>query len=96
MDQKYLVKADQMRSHIDQCKSSGMTVGQYCTTHNLKKANYYYWHKKLQEAVGSGGFIQVTAELKGRDVELIFPSGVVVRFDHLVPVAYLKELVCYI
>ena len=96
MDQKYLMKADQMRRHIDQCKSSGQTAAQYCSENNLKRATYYYWHKKLQEPVGKGSFVQLTDEMKSQDVELIFPSGVVVRFDHLVPVAYLKELVCYI
>ncbi|MFN0083385.1 MAG: IS66 family insertion sequence element accessory protein TnpA [Ferruginibacter sp.] len=32
---------------IAACKQNGQTVVDYCTNHQLKVSQYYYWQKKL-------------------------------------------------
>ena len=38
-------KAATMRSHIEACKESGLTVSTFCLRHQIKHPFYYYWQK---------------------------------------------------
>ncbi len=38
---------DSWQKHIAEQARSGRSVDVYCKAHGLKKANWYYWHKKL-------------------------------------------------
>jgi transposase-like protein len=96
MENKTTHRAEDMHQHIAQCVASGKSVAQYCKEHNLNAATYYYWCKKLNTPKSVGGFIEVSNKHPAGSVEVSLPNGVRVCFDKLVPVCYLKELVCCI
>lgn len=98
MRHKDTQKVEQMRAHIEACQASGMSVTDYCGSHEISKANYYYWHKKLQKA--SGSFMQVTLPTmkqgSNSPIRIHYPNGVSVELNSVVNIALLKELVCCI
>lgn len=88
-------KADEMRSHIEACSKSGLTVRDYCMENRLIKSSYYYWQKKLSEENDSSGFIPVSIK-RNPSVEITYPNGVQLSFAGDISVATLKALVCCI
>lgn len=89
-------KAEQMRHHITQCALSDKTVASYCAEHGLSIATYYYWHQKLKAVKQPGSFVELHPGPSGNRVEVVLPNGIQIYFDQLVPVSYLKEIVCFI
>lgn len=94
-------KAEQMKLHIETCQSSGKSVTEYCSANGISKANYYYWHKKMQRERASGSsFLQIAlpAFKPGSDsvVRIHYPNGVIIELNNLANIALLKELVCCI
>jgi hypothetical protein len=96
METSTLTKAEQMRHHISCCTLSDKTVACYCAEHDLSIATYYYWHQKLKEVKKPGGFIELHSGTPGSRVEVLVPNGIRICFDQLIPVDYLKEIVCFI
>jgi hypothetical protein len=96
METSIMSKAEQMRHHIRACTLSDKTVGSYCTEHGLSIATYYYWHQKLKEVKQPSGFIELASSASGSCIEVLLPNGIRIYFDQLVPVSYLKEIVCFI
>jgi hypothetical protein len=84
-----------MQAHIEDCKASGQKVEQYCQMHNIKSANYYYWHRRLQENPESNFTkIKLPAIQKGTSTSsILFTSGHQLFFDTLPPVEYVKQLI---
>jgi hypothetical protein len=80
-----------MQAHIDACKASGKTVVEYCSQHQLKVHQYYYWRKKLQPPE-PGKFIPITALLSNAPVRISFTNGIHINFETLPPVDYVKQL----
>ena len=85
-----------MRYHISRCALRDKTVAVYCAEHGLSVATYYYWHQKLKEVKKPGGFIELHPGTSGSRIEVVVPNGIRICFDQLVPVSYLKEIVCFI
>ena len=82
-----------MQSHIQACKASGLKVEQYCKIHNIKSANYYYWHRRLQENAESN-FTKVSiAPTQKCNSSILFTSGHQLFFDTLPPMEYVKQLI---
>ena len=44
------VRLQQWTSIIQDCKTSGLKVDDYCTEHNISRNAYYYWLRKVKEA----------------------------------------------
>lgn len=95
MKNKNQAKADEMRSHIEACCKSGLTVSDYCAQNGLIKSCYYYWYKKISDGHKASGFIPVRIQ-RNSSVELIYPNGVQLSFTGELNVAALKALVCCI
>jgi hypothetical protein len=83
-----------MQAHIEACKTSGKKVEQYCLEHNLKSANYYYWHRILFTNKDSEHkFIQIKPSYNIGFVNITTPNGFVIQFEQLPNADYLKILV---
>jgi hypothetical protein len=98
MENSFDSKAEQMRQHIQQCSSGNQTVAAYCKDHEIGIATYYYWYKKLniKHASKPDRFIELPQQPIAVDcIEILFPNGVKLCIDKLVPASYLREL-CYI
>ncbi len=67
-------KAVEMRSHIEACAKSGLSVADYCAQNGLVKSCYYYWHKKLSDENKTFGFIPVSIN-RGASIEITYPNG---------------------
>ena len=96
MQKEKINKADQMRQHIESCRISGLYVDQYCKEQDLNPATYYYWRKQLSEVskINTGSFIQLQPVQQSSCVEIVFANGVKIYFESLVPVDYIKQLIC--
>jgi hypothetical protein len=35
------------QTHLDNCKTSGMSIREYCRQNNLRQSSYYYWKSRL-------------------------------------------------
>lgn len=95
MRKRNQAKADEMRSHIEACSKSGLSVSDYCAQNGLLKSGYYYWHKKLSVDKESPSFIPVSIN-RNSTVEISYPNGVQISFSGEVNVATLKVMVCCI
>jgi hypothetical protein len=81
-----------MQAHIAACKLSGLTVVAYCSQHQIKVHQYYYWQKKLQPQQDSN-FIKITPVLASVPVSVILANGMQINFTTLPPVDYVKQLI---
>lgn len=88
-------KAEAMRSHIEACRQSGLTVSDYCKQNGIVKSCYYYWLKKLTAANKPTGFIAISVT-QSSSVEVTYPNGVHLCFTGELNAAVLKALVCCI
>ena len=53
----------QWSSRIADCRSSGMTVTQWCEQHGIPKSTYYTWQRKVYNAASTGNaFVEVQVE----------------------------------
>ena len=88
-------KAEAMRFHVEACRQSGLTVGDYCAQNRLVKSCYYYWLKKLAPANNPTGFTAISVA-QNSSIEVNYPNGVQLCFRGEINVATLKALVCCI
>ena len=95
MKNRNQAKADEMRSHIEACGKSGLSVTDYCTQNGLIRSCYYYWHKKLSDENNSPGFIPVSIK-RNSSVEITYPNGVQLSFTGDINASTLNALVCCI
>lgn len=50
----------QWASIIQDCRSSGLKVDDYCKQHSLSRNAYYYWQRKVKEAALShADFVEI-------------------------------------
>ena len=57
------IRTKQWASIIQDCRSSGLKVDDYCEQHSLLRNAYYYWQRKVKEAAFSqAGFVEIQAE----------------------------------
>ena len=90
METKETSQSHIMQTHIAACKLSGLTVAAYCSNHQLKVHQYYYWQKKLQPQ--QGNFIKMSPVISSVPVSILFVNGVQINFATLPPVDYIKNL----
>ncbi len=90
METKETSMSQIMQTHIAACKLSGLTVADYCSNHQLKVHQYYYWQKKLQPQ--QRNFIKMSPVISSVPVSILFVNGVQINFATLPPVDYIKNL----
>jgi hypothetical protein len=81
-----------MQAHIAACKLMGLTVVAYCSQHQIKLHQYYYWQKKLQPPQQDSNFIKMAPLLSTAGVSIVFVNGHQINFTMLPPVDYVKQL----
>ena len=85
---------------IEAYEQSGQTQKSFCAAHHIKLATFIYWLQKYREAKiskpkGGNAFVALKVGPSPTDgnVEVVYPNGVRVCFQQLVPTSVLKELV---
>ena len=86
------------RKAIQGQSRSGQSVREYCLAHRLKAASFYAWRTEIARRDGPGGepvpSIFVPVRVVGAAVvELVLPSGVIVRVPALADPAAVARLV---
>jgi hypothetical protein len=84
-------QAETMRQHLAAHKISGQTVRDYCSGHQLKVHQYYYWQNKLQPEA-AGKFISISPAFSDAAVTITFTNGNKICFSGMPPVEYVKQL----
>ena len=71
------IRTKQWASIIQDCRSSGLKVDDYCEQHSLSRNAYYYWQRKVKEAaLSQAGFVEIqTDTLKAETGLADSPSG---------------------
>jgi len=95
MENKNQSKAAAMRTHIEVCRKSGLTVTDYCSQNGLVKSGYYYWLKKLSGTNQPSGFTAISVA-KSASIEISYPNGVQLSYAGDITATTLKALVCCI
>lgn len=85
-----------MRQHIERCQRGTQTVEQYCQEQGLSKANYYYWHKRLQKQPAGFVALNMNETISDAGVIIRFPNGISLSFEGKVNGSLIKELACCI
>ena len=95
--------SEEMSPVVEDWLQSGLTQKAYSQRHNLPLLILPYWagiyRKAQQEPILStvkpskGHFIPVsTNKERDGDMEIVLPTGVVIRFASPVPISYLQQL----
>lgn len=91
----------QMYPVVEAYLSSDQTQDSFCSEAGISVAVLNYWLKKYRnEHTGDSpwpepppSFVQITPSTSGNaSLEVSYPGGIRLRFDRVVPVAYLREL----
>lgn len=48
--------------HVSECRSSGLTVWEWCKQHEIKGKTYYYWQHRIWDSINesrSSQFVQI-------------------------------------
>ena len=93
-------KREIMYGHVERWKQSGLSQSEYCTSVGIKLATFSYWlvkYKRESSNSSSSSFITISKEQKieGKDYEIIYPNGVVLRINtiNLLELSALLKLV---
>lgn len=98
-----LRNASQMFPLVETWLQSGLTQEEFSKTHGMSKHVLSYWVCKYRKAQRSAeqqsgtatpSFIQVhkPAAVASSSMEIVLPTGVVIRFTDSVPVSYLQQV----
>ena len=92
MESKDTSQQQIMQAHIAACKISGLSVAVYCSQHQIKVHQYYYWQNKLQLPKQDSNFIKMAPVLLAVGMRIVFANGTQISFTTLPPVDYVKQL----
>ena len=84
------------RSWIDQYRSSGLAVSQFCAEKGLSTGNMYNWLSKQKDApINKSNFVQLLPKVKPEQAWYIiqYPNGVEVRIMSKITNKELLELI---
>ena len=85
----------QMYPVVEAYLSSDQTQDSFCNEAGISVAVLNYWLKKYRNEQGEPppSFVQITPPTSSNaSLEVRFPSGIQLRFDRIIPAAYLREL----
>ena len=89
--------AQEWFSLIEECRSSGLAVRDYCSLQGIHPSNFYYWAKR-QRSVEESGFVPVTISKPAKQsfsqqmVEIVYPNGVSLRLGAETDIRMLAQL----
>ena len=87
--------ADSWALLLSACEKSHLSVKDFCASQGISAASYYRWQKRLRrdKETDRAHFspIEIQAKLTG-GIVVELPGGVVLRFEELPPVEYLRRL----
>lgn len=91
--------SQEMYPLVEQWQQSNLTQKEFSAQHQITPHAFGYWVNKYRKeheqkkasTPTSGSFIALTAQTTA-GVEVVFPTGVMIRFSHEVPVSYLSQL----
>jgi transposase-like protein len=58
-------RMEEWAQRVSECRSSGLTVRNWCEQHEINEKTYYYWQRRIWESMTesrSGRFVQIPAE----------------------------------
>ncbi len=87
--------AHQMYPIVESYLVSDQTQDTFCTEAGISVAVLNYWLKKYRTEQGEPppSFVQIAPTSSGAPcLEISYPGGIRLRFDRVVPAAYLREL----
>jgi hypothetical protein len=85
-------------SLIQECRTSGLAVRDFCAIKGIHPSNFYYWAKR-QPSTDEKGFVPVTISkpagqaFSQQSIEIVYPNGVSLRFSSGVDVRMLSQLI---
>jgi transposase len=86
------------RQRLDCFRTSGLTVADFCERERISTASFYSWRRRLQAGPAPTddvpGFVPVrlVTPPASAPVELLLPSGIVVRLSPDTDLAWLRQL----
>ena len=87
--------ADSWSLLLSAYEKSHLSVKDFCASQGISAASYYRWQKRLQsdKETDRAHFSPIEIQAKSTGgIVLELPGGVVLRFEELPPVAYLRSL----
>lgn len=87
--------ADSWALLLSAYEKSHLSVKDFCSSQGISAASYYRWQKRLRSDKGTDSTHFSTIEIQGKSTGSIvveLPGGVILRFEELPPVAYLRSL----
>lgn len=90
--------SEEMGRLLEAFRDSGQTMKAFCARQGVPLSVFSYWQRKLRgEVRSSGGFVEITPA-SARDTgypvaEVIYPSGIRLRFYSPMSPSYLMALV---
>ena len=58
-------RMEEWAQRVSECRSSGLTVRNWCEQHEINEKTYYYWQHRIWKSMSesrSGRFVQIPAE----------------------------------
>lgn len=72
------------------------STAEFCNIHGITKNQLFYWRKKLNAELSKKAlFIPLEMKVSNKEPvlqEVILTNGIKIKFNHLVPVSYLKDI----
>jgi transposase len=86
------------QQRLDRFRTSGLTVADFCERERISTASFYAWRRRLQASpVPTADMprlvpVRLVTPPAGAPVELLLPSGVVLRLSPDADLAWLRQL----
>lgn len=84
---------------IEKWMESGLSQKDFYQQQNIPAHVFYYWHKCYRDKLNkktsssSGGFIQLTSPVSQGSIDIHFPNGTRITFNHTVSADFVKALI---
>jgi len=85
-------------SLIQECRTSGLAVKDFCSIKAIHPSNFYYWAKR-QRSIAEPAFVPLRiikpdSRIASQQlVEVVYPNGVCLRFSSEVDIRMLSQLI---
>jgi transposase len=87
------------QQRLDRFRTSGLTVADFCAREGISTASFYAWRRRLQHDPTPSADdaprlvpVRLVTPPAGAPVELLLPSGVVLRLSPDADLAWLRQL----
>jgi hypothetical protein len=86
--------AERWRQRFHHFTRSGLTVAAFCAREGISTASFHAWKRRLRDGAAAPRFVpvHVAEPTRGAPVELLLPSGCVLRLAPGCDPAWLRQL----